>query len=150
MRPSSTVMLPGPTCFQPARSLPLNRGFHSFDCGRAARARPHIPTQAPIAASLRNMHPPRNRRESELQVAQIVVTDFDVVESGLRVVVFDEIVLDAGSAVVREKILPVDGALANVGHMAAILDRLAHGALVAAIGTGVFHPVFDVNARETP
>src|SRR6476469_3419658 len=29
IRPSSTVSSPGPTCFQPVRSLPLNNGFQA-------------------------------------------------------------------------------------------------------------------------
>src|SRR5438045_4561020 len=88
------------------------------------------------------------RQKSETQLMQVVVTDFDVIESGFRIIVFDEIVLDAGFAIVREKIFPVNGALADVGHVAAILDGLAHGAFVAAVRTGVFHPVLDVNERE--
>src|SRR6266478_4479848 len=36
MKPPSTVMLPGPTCFQPVRSLPLKRGFQAGSCGGAA------------------------------------------------------------------------------------------------------------------
>src|SRR5690242_19958820 len=32
MRPSSTVISPGPTCFQPTRSFPSNNCFHSPDC----------------------------------------------------------------------------------------------------------------------
>src|SRR6516162_550301 len=32
IRPFSTVMEPGPTCFHPVRSLPLNSGFQFWDC----------------------------------------------------------------------------------------------------------------------
>src|SRR5678809_291272 len=32
MRPSRTIMSPGPTCFHPVRSLPLKRGFQSASC----------------------------------------------------------------------------------------------------------------------
>src|SRR5437764_9852927 len=88
------------------------------------------------------------RQKSETQLMQVVVTDFDVIESGFRIIVFDEIVLDAGLAIVREEIFPVNGALADVGHVAAILHGLAHSALVATVGPGVFHPVLDVNERE--
>src|SRR5215468_1994136 len=42
IRPSSTLSPPGPTCFQPVRSLPLNSCFHafSFACGTATSAGP--------------------------------------------------------------------------------------------------------------
>src|SRR5437773_7973703 len=79
---------------------------------------------------------------------QVGVADFDVVERGFRIVIFNEIMFDTGLTRVREKILPVDGALTDIGHAPAVFDGLAHGALVAAVGTRVFHPVFYVNEGE--
>src|SRR6266446_1746219 len=48
----------------------------------------------------------------------------------------------------REKIFPVNGTLADIGHVAAKLDGLAHGALVSAGGRSVLHPIFYVNERK--
>ncbi len=56
--------------------------------------------------------------------------------------------LDAGLFGVREKIFPVNGALANVSHVAAEFNGLAHRALVSTRSGGVLHPVFYVNERE--
>src|SRR5467141_1734586 len=91
MRPSSTVMLPGPTCFQPVRSLPLNNGFQAGDCGRAAaiRKKAVMANRAVSVSGFRIvMTPPENedRQERlspplETQCVQVVVTDFDVVKS---------------------------------------------------------------------
>src|SRR5262249_23766241 len=81
---------------------------------------------------------------------QVVVADFDVIESGFRIVVFDEIMLNVGLASVREKIFPVDGALVHVGYASVVSDILAYSALVAAIGAGVLHSIFYVNEREAP
>src|SRR5260370_39003706 len=50
----------------------------------------------------------------------------------------------------REKIFPVDGALANVGHAAAKSNGLPHRSLISGRRSGVLHPVFYVNERKTP
>src|SRR5271170_227072 len=52
IRPFSTVMFPGPTCFQPFKSLPLNSGFHSCSGTRAA-TRITVATTTSRAAHLR-------------------------------------------------------------------------------------------------
>src|SRR6266699_1865301 len=57
--------------------------------------------------------------------------------------------LDAGLFGVREKIFPVNGALADVSHVAAEFNGLAHRALVSTRRRGVLHPVFYVDERET-
>src|SRR5260370_3191844 len=100
-------MLPGPTCFQPARSLPLKSGFQAGVCGCAAANANRLETaatasiviqlrgvmascssekssQARGAAALR----PYNGK-SKLQCVRIVVADFYVVERRFRVVSFD-------------------------------------------------------------
>src|SRR5882762_5288359 len=79
---------------------------------------------------------------------QIVVTDLDVVKSGLGIVVFDEIVFDAGLAGLRENTLPIHGALAYIGHAAAEFNGLAHRSLVSARRRCVLDPVLDVDERE--
>src|SRR6266851_7830872 len=56
--------------------------------------------------------------------------------------------LDAGLFGVREKIFPVNGALANVSHVAAEFNGLAHRSLVLTRRRGVLHPVFYVDERE--
>src|SRR6266478_6128678 len=100
MRPSSTVMLPGPTCFQPVRSLPLKSGFHAGACGGAAATASRVEMAASsrsvvfhlcggtarCGAPWRNLawqgcsmlHPCTG--ESKLQVVKVVVADLDVVE----------------------------------------------------------------------
>src|SRR6267378_3743227 len=98
MRPSSTVILPGPTCFHPVRSLPLNKGFHGGACGCAAA----IAKRVEIAATISDMTHLRGfiarcssgrssqaraqrccaptKKSSKLELVQVVVTDFNVVE----------------------------------------------------------------------
>src|SRR2546422_11601344 len=100
MSPSSTVMLPGPTCFQPIRSLPMKSGFHAGVCGFAAAMTKRVETAAAISivAHLREfmaccssekssqaraarhggLRPYKDK--SKLELVQIVVTDFYVVE----------------------------------------------------------------------
>src|SRR5262245_55661009 len=125
--PSSTVSAPGPTCFQPVRSLPLNSCFHSA-CGRAAAtaqanaATPSIQTILRIkpsllasragvpaarkARELRSPARPRNPRPSERQVVQIVVALGDARKGVAGKIVFDEVVLDSGLLGVGEDVLP--------------------------------------------
>src|SRR5216683_134591 len=145
MRPSSTVMLPGPTCFQPARSLPLKSGFQAGVCGRAEamKKRTVKANRAVRVSGFRiAMIPPEKGQARmpvlllETQSVKIVVADLDVVEGGLGLVVFDEIMLDASLVGVRKKIFPVDRALADVGHAAAESNGLAHRPLVSAGGRG--------------
>src|SRR6266436_4113079 len=158
MRPSSTVMLPGPTCFQPARSLPLKSGFQAGVCGRAEamKKRTVKANRAVRVGGFRiAMIPPEKGQARmpvlllETQSVKIVVADLDVVEGGLGLVVFDEIVFDAGFFGVRKKILPVNGALADVGHAATESNGLAHRSLVSAGSRGVLDPVFYMDERET-
>src|SRR6266852_1260834 len=98
MRPSSTVMLPGPTCFQPVRSLPLKSGFQVEDCGGAAATASRVETATSSRSVVFHLcggmarcsleksplqgcsmlHPCRG--ESKLQVVKVVVADLDVVE----------------------------------------------------------------------
>src|SRR2546430_10242599 len=85
----------------------------------------------------------------ETQRVEIVVADLDVVERRFGIVVFHEKVLDAGLFGVREKIFPVDGALANIGHASAEFNGLAHRSLISGRRRGILHPVLDVNERET-
>src|SRR6266480_2943991 len=121
MSPSSTVMLPGPTCFQPVRSLPSNSGFQAGACGRAAANASKVETaatisivihvrgfMAPFSSERSNQARGSDRsehyeEESKLQVVKIVVAHLDVIEGGFRVVVFDEIMFNSGLAGVREK-----------------------------------------------
>src|SRR5712664_314115 len=56
---------------------------------------------------------------------------------------------DSGVSGVGEKIFPVDGALADVGHATAKFDGLAHRTLISTWRRSVLHPVFYVNERET-
>src|SRR5260370_27016449 len=56
--------------------------------------------------------------------------------------------LDTGLFGVREKIFPIDGALANVGHASTKFNGLAHRSLVSTRRRGVLHPVFYVHQRE--
>src|SRR5271167_4960172 len=105
MRPSSTVMSPGPTCFQPVKSLPLKSCFHAGVCARAAaNSRAVLNTQARQIPTLRTMLPPPmlNRPQLESQGAQIVVADLDVLERIFRVVILDKIMLDAAFVRLRE------------------------------------------------
>src|SRR5260370_15550496 len=104
MSPSSTVMLPGPTCFQPARSLPLKSGFQAGVCGCAAANANRVETAATasIVIQLRGVMAscssekssqakgtaglgPYNGK-SKLQRLEIVVTDFYVVSRSFGVV----------------------------------------------------------------
>src|SRR5439155_27309977 len=85
----------------------------------------------------------------ETQRVEIVVADLDVVERRFGIVVFHEIVLDAGLFGVREEIFPVDGALTDIGHAVAEFNGLAHRSLISGRRRGILHPVFYVNLRET-
>src|SRR5882762_1893990 len=168
MSPSSTVMLPGPTCFQPVRSLPLKSGFQAggCDCAAANASRAEAAASVSIVADLRGFmascssqirlsrgaHHGRlrpYRANSELQIVKIVVTDFNVIEGGLGLVVFDEIMFDAGFFGLREDALPINGPLPDIGEAPANFHRRAGGALVAVRGVRVFDPVFYVDQRET-
>src|SRR5882672_9988014 len=99
MRPSSTVMLPGPTCFQPVRSLPLKSGFHAggCDCAVAMAKRTGTTATSSVVTHLREFmaccssgkssqargarHGGRPYKgKSKLEFAQVVVADFYVVE----------------------------------------------------------------------
>src|SRR5260370_29532610 len=98
MRPSSTVMLPGPTCFQPVRSLPLKSGFQAGVCGGEAANANRVETAATASIVIhlggvmascaseksgqaRGAAAPRPCKEkSKLQGVEIVVTYFYVVE----------------------------------------------------------------------
>src|SRR5689334_12421413 len=73
------------------------------------------------------------QKKSETKLVQVVVADLDVIESGLRIVVFDEKVFDTGFAIVRENIFPVDGSFADVGEMTLKFDS-ARCSTVAAGG----------------
>src|SRR5260370_26693140 len=95
---SSTGMLPGPTCFQPARSLPLKSGFQAGVCGCAAANANRLETAASVStvnrfrgvmASCSSEKSSQARGtavlrpyngKSKLQGVKIVVTDFYVVE----------------------------------------------------------------------
>src|SRR5712692_7588344 len=57
--------------------------------------------------------------------------------------------LDAGIGGMGEKIFPVDGALADVGHATAEFNGLPHRTLVSTRRKGILHPVLHVNERET-
>src|SRR6267143_5201015 len=167
MSPSSTVMLPGPTCFQPARSLPLKSGFQAggCDCAAANASRAEAAASVSIVADLRGfmascssqirlsrgarhgrLHP--YRANSELQIVKIVVTDFNVIEGGLGLVIFDKIMFDAGFFGMREDALPINGTLPDVSEAPANFHRRAGGTLVSVRGVGVLDPVFYVNERE--
>ena len=78
---------------------------------------------------------------------QIVVTDLDVFESVLGIIVFDETMLDTGLFRVREKIFPVDGSLADVSEMSRKFDR-ARCSTVAAGGMGIVHVILHMNEGE--
>src|SRR5271163_5238215 len=98
MSPSSTVMSPGPTCFQPVRSWPLRSCFPAGVCARAAtNSKAVLSTQARQIPTLRtgvsSLIP--NRQQLKAQGAQIVVADLDVLERRFRVVILDKIMLDA-------------------------------------------------------
>src|SRR6267378_3615326 len=168
MSPSSTVMLPGPTCFQPVRSLPLKSGFQAggCDCAAANASRAEAAASVSIVADLRGFMASCSsqirlsrgarhgrlrpyRANSELQILKIVVTDFNVIEGGLGLVVFDEIMFDTGFFGVREDALPINRALADIGEAPANFHRRAGGALVGIRGVGVLDPVFYVDERET-
>src|SRR5271167_3003713 len=98
IKPSSTVISPGPTCFQPVKSLPLKSCFHAGVCARAAaNSIAVLRTQARAMANLRTMLPPPipNRPQLEAQATQIVVADLDVLERRFGVIILDEIMLDA-------------------------------------------------------
>src|SRR2546430_7727664 len=159
MRPSSTVMLPGPTCFQPVRSLPLKSGFQAGVCGWAAEMnkRAAIANRGVTVSGLRMpMIPPAEEGQArmpvpllETQRVEIVVADLDVVERRFGIVVFHEKVLDAGLFGVREEIFPVDGAPTDIGHASAEFNGLAHRSLISGRRRGILHPVFYVNEGET-
>src|SRR5260370_40534868 len=53
IRPSSTVMLPGPTCLQPVRSFPLKSGFQAGACGCAAANANRVETAAAVSIVIR-------------------------------------------------------------------------------------------------
>src|SRR2546428_6079779 len=100
MSPSSTVMLPGPTCFQPVRSLPLKSSFHAGACGFAAAMTKRVETAAAISivAHLREFMTccssekssqarapatagyAATKEKSKLEFGQVFVADFYVVE----------------------------------------------------------------------
>src|SRR5438270_851627 len=84
---------------------------------------------------------------SKSQIVQIVVTDLNVVKSRFRIVVLDEIMLDAGFAVMSEKIFPVDGAFADVREMSQEFDRAGCPA-VAAGTVGIVHVILHMDKRE--
>src|SRR6266850_8499836 len=167
MRPSSTVILPGPTCFQPVRSLPLNNGFQFSFCGCAASANIAVTADTTrinihlrkFIASCSSERSSQTGAQSaaadaptkqilEFQGVQVIVTDFDVVKSGFGLVVLDEIMFDAGFAGLRENALPIHGALTDVSHAAAEFNGLAHRSLVGTRRGCVLDPVLDVNEGE--
>jgi hypothetical protein len=91
----------------------------------------------------------RPQVRSEYQLGRVVVTDLDVVEGGLGLVIFDKIVLDAGFVGLGENMLPVDVALANVGHVSE-LAVWTGGALVVVSVHVLGGPVLHVNQGKRP
>src|SRR5215469_6728996 len=84
---------------------------------------------------------------SECQFGKVVVTDLDIVEGGLGLVIFDKVMLDAGYVGLGEDTLPVDVALADVGHVPG-LAVWAGGALVV-VSVGVLGgPVLHMDQGE--
>src|SRR5271169_3690227 len=116
MSPSSTVISPGPTCFQPVKSLPLKSCFHA-GAGAATNSKAVLRTLARQIPTLRTMllPPMLNRSQLEPQGAQIVVADLDVLERRFGVVILDKIMLDAALVRFREDPLEIDRPLADIG-----------------------------------
>src|SRR5258708_31461828 len=84
----------------------------------------------------------------ERQLRQIRVADLDIFECRLRLVVFNEIVLDSPFAGLREDALPVDFALADVRHVAGLLGPSSPAAVVAA-PRSLHGPVLSMHEWES-
>src|SRR6266404_8499712 len=168
MRPSSTVSPPGPTCFQPVRSLPLKSCFQSDFWAWAAVIRIVAATVNPtINQSLRMIVNTSKRANEERfltrhggsgitarclktnhlesQSAQIGVALGDAGKSVAGIVLLDEVVLDTGFAGVRENLLPGNDAAADVSEKLHLSVR-AGGRRV--LGLGKLLDVLNVNERE--
>src|SRR5271157_303660 len=152
MRPSSTVMSPGPTCFQPVKSLPLKSCFHAGVCARAAtKSKAVLTTQVRQIPTLRTMLPPPmlSRPQLEAQGGQIDVADLDVLEWRFRVIILDKIMLNAAFVGLRENPLEVDRPLADIGEAPLKFHRAGRSG-VAARSVRIVHIVLYVHQREAP
>src|SRR5580692_7324775 len=149
IKPSSTVMAPGPTCFQPAKSLPLKSCFHAGVSARAASNRAPARMQARATTPLRTMAPPVPKARLETQAVQIVVADLDVLKRRLRVIIFDKIMLDTALIGGREDPLEVDRSLPRIGEPALEFDRAGRSRITAR-RVRIVHIILHVNQREAP
>jgi len=88
-------------------------------------------------------------RRSKLkpELSQVVVADFQVVEGRFGLVVFYEVVLDAGFAGRREDALEIDFALAGVDEVAG-LGVGTGGAFVIVTTRSFRRPIFHMHERE--
>src|SRR5438034_11052486 len=85
---------------------------------------------------------------SKLEFGQVVVTSFYGVECRFGLVVFDEIMFDAGFFGMHEDTFPINGALADISEAPANFHGRAGGALVRVRGVEVLDPVFYVDEGE--
>ena len=84
---------------------------------------------------------------SECQLGKVVVTNLDVVEGGLGLVIFDKVMLNAGFGGLGEDTLPVDVALADVGHVSRFAVWAGGALVVIAVGA-LGGPVLHVHQGE--
>src|SRR5713101_6280083 len=109
----------------------------------------YCPADGKAAASCRI---PKSRAyigNSKLEFTQVIVTGFYGVECRFGLVVFDEVMFDAGFFGMREDTFPINGALPDISEAPANFHRGAGGALVGVRGVRVLDPVFYVDEGET-
>src|SRR5215472_6291326 len=84
---------------------------------------------------------------SESQLGKVVVTGLDVVEGGLGLVIFDKVMLDSGFLGLGEDTLPVDVALADIGHVSRLAVWTSGALVVVSVGV-LAGPVLHVDQGE--
>src|ERR1700722_20717459 len=125
-------MVPGPTCFQPVKSLPLKSCLtagplscaKSFSWERPA-ARSSIAANAAHNRNLFMNFAFSAPRELKTQIVQVRITLAKVFDRRSRFVVLHEIMLYTRFLRFREQALPINRAVANVRHVPVFLAHLA-------------------------
>src|SRR6266851_281850 len=87
----------------------------------------------------------KNANSSETQLAEIVVADLNALKRRFRLVMFDDVVLDAGLLGLCENAVPVNDAAADRGH---VFERVTEVLAPGGRNLGQFLHVLHVNERE--
>src|SRR6266852_1239874 len=109
----------------------------------------YCPADGKAPASCRTPKLRAYKGSSKLEFTQVIVTGFYGVECRFGLVVFDEVMFDAGFFGMREHALPINAALPDISEAPANFHRRAGGALVGVRGVRVLDPVFYVDERKT-